>query len=118
MTKDDLVKKIHGESLRAGSFYYDCALPQPLLNKMAKYLSENPTSSYREAQPKPDDQDENFNKFYGIIVGGSVYAYCKDSGYSGILPLTPEAFNAVWMYNAALLFVPTIRIKGDESVQR
>ena len=90
MTKTEAVRKLYGDN---PTFSFDYALPQPLLDEMVTVLTgyhTHVTDSDKIAQIRAD--------YYATLYTGCVYAYCKESGNAGLLPLTSDARRDVYHY--------------------
>jgi hypothetical protein len=89
MTKSEAVKALYGAE---PTFSFDTALPQPLLDDITNVV----TGYYKWL--KGDEIAVRRDKTYTTVLSGCVYAECKNSGNSGLLPLTDEARRTVQHY--------------------
>ena len=98
MTKYEAIERIYGEN---PPFIYDTALPQTILDNIARDASDH--------FPEDETKTEYRNKVYNTILSGTVFAYDRKGNGSGLLPITAAARLEIQISNYSnLLFVPTI----------
>lgn len=102
MTKPDAIKKIYGDN---PTFIYDTALPQPVLDNIAKEAA----AGYPE-----DMKDTVRSRVYRTILYGCVYAYDRHGTASGFLPITSAARLELQLSKyAGAIYVPTLETLED-----
>ena len=83
MTKKEAVESIYGEN--PSTFYFDSALPAQFVDYVVdKLMATFPT----------DDRSE----YYGKIVRGTVFAYCRNTNRQGFLPFTMDSLRLLCEY--------------------
>jgi hypothetical protein len=97
MTKHEAIQQIYGTE---PTFTYDTALPQAILDNIAKEASDD----------FPDDTKKEYSrKVYETIRMGCVYAYDRNGHGQGLLPLTAAARLELQISNYAnMIYVPTL----------
>lgn len=94
MTKEQVIKRIYGESV---PFTFDYALPIQYVDRLIdKALAKKAYSQDRQ-------------ELYSILVGGCVYAYSKETSHSGLLPITEKAYTLLFLIGEPI-FAPTLNI--------
>jgi hypothetical protein len=103
INKNDRVLQLYTGS----TFEFDTALPNNLTTRIVDELIERKlTGWYGDGKPKER------HELWAILHSGCVYAYCRISGRSGLLPITNDAINMLYLYNEStasnVIFTPIL----------